>query len=139
MNFKAENPEQLSEAASRLLKVAGDHKIFLFFGDMGAGKTTLIKALCHQLGVTDSVSSPTYSLVNEYPLSKGLIYHFDFYRIKSQEEAFDIGFEEYLYSGNYCFIEWPEQVKDLWPDSFVKVTIEVVSETSRNITAEITN
>ena len=139
MNFQVDSPNQLPEAANRLLNFAGTQKVFLFFGEMGAGKTTFIKALSHALGVIDAVSSPTYSIVNEYSLTDGSVYHFDFYRLKSQEEAFDIGFEEYLYSKKYCFIEWPEKIKDLWPPEFVSVKIEVINQTTRVIIADITN
>ena len=137
MNFKVNNPEKLEEAANQLLKFAGHQKIFLFFGEMGSGKTTLIKALCKALEAKNLVSSPTYSIVNEYKLANGLIYHFDFYRLKSQIEAYDIGFEEYLDSKNYCFIEWPEKIKDLWPTEFVEVKIEVISQTARMVSARI--
>ena len=139
MNFQVDSPNQLPEAANRLLNFAGTQKVFLFFGEMGAGKTTFIKALSRALGVIDAVSSPTYSIVNEYSLTDGSVYHFDFYRLKSQEEAFDIGFEEYLYSKKYCFIEWPEKIKDLWPPEFVSVKIEVINQTTRVIIADITN
>ena len=139
MNFQVNSPNQLPEAANRLLNFAGTQKVFLFFGEMGAGKTTFIKALSRALGVIDAVSSPTYSIVNEYSLTDGSVYHFDFYRLKSQEEAFDIGFEEYLYSKKYCFIEWPEKIKDLWPPEFVSVKIEVINQTTRVIIADITN
>ena len=139
MNFQVDSPNQLPEAANRLLNFAGTQKVFLFFGEMGAGKTTFIQALCGALGVKDTVSSPTYSIVNEYSITNGSVYHFDFYRIKSQEEAFDIGFEEYLYSKKYCFIEWPEKIKDLWPPEFVSVKIEVINQTTRVIIADITN
>jgi tRNA threonylcarbamoyladenosine biosynthesis protein TsaE len=139
MNFQVDNPKQLQKAAERLLSFVGKQKVFLFFGEMGAGKTTFIKAICHALGLNEPVTSPTFSIVNQYELADGSIYHFDFYRLKSQEEAFDIGFEEYLYSENYCFIEWPEKIKDLWPAEFVSVKIEIINQTSRMIVAEITN
>jgi tRNA threonylcarbamoyladenosine biosynthesis protein TsaE len=114
VEYTIETIEHLTEAASQLLKFAGNEKIFLFTGDMGAGKTTLIKSICSGLKVKDTVTSPTYSLVNEYEGAETTIYHFDFYRIKNEEEAFDMGFEEYVYSGNYCFIEWPEKIENLW-------------------------
>jgi tRNA threonylcarbamoyladenosine biosynthesis protein TsaE len=104
---------------------------------MGSGKTTLIKEICHQLGVTDTMSSPTYGLVNEYHTSsKKLIYHFDLYRIKDLAECLDIGMEEYLYSGNYCFIEWPDVAKQLMPEEAVKVFIEG-GDGIRNVLVEI--
>ncbi len=139
MNFKANHPDELNEAADELLKFADKQRIFLFFGNMGAGKTTFIKSICKALGFHDSVSSPTYSIVNEYPLKGALIYHFDFYRLKNQEEAYDIGFEEYLDSGNYCLIEWPEKIGDLWPDSYIKVEIEEIEGGSRIIKAQVFN
>lgn len=107
------------------------HKVVLFDGPMGAGKTTLISALCKSLGSTDDLSSPTFSIVNEYQSNVGVIYHFDFYRLKSIEEAFDFGLEEYLYSGNYCFLEWSEKVEALLPDSPLKISIEIIDEQTR--------
>jgi tRNA threonylcarbamoyladenosine biosynthesis protein TsaE len=100
---------------------------------MGAGKTTLISALCKSLGSTDDLSSPTFSIVNEYQSNVGVIYHFDFYRIKTIEEAFDFGLEEYLYSGNYCFLEWSEKVEALLPDSPLKISIEIIDEETRQL------
>jgi tRNA threonylcarbamoyladenosine biosynthesis protein TsaE len=124
----------LSRVSREIIRFAAEKKIWLFEGEMGAGKTTLIKALCQELGVADHVSSPTYSLINEYLDESGkLIYHFDFYRIKDQSEAIDIGSEEYFYSGNICFIEWPSMIPDLLPEKYLKISIEVVSPTRRNI------
>jgi tRNA threonylcarbamoyladenosine biosynthesis protein TsaE len=124
----------LSRVSREIIRFAAEKKIWLFEGEMGAGKTTLIKALCQELGVADHVSSPTYSLINEYLDESGkLIYHFDFYRIKDQSEAIDIGSEEYFYSGNICFIEWPSMIPDLLPEKYLKINIEVVSPTRRNI------
>lgn len=117
---------QLPDAASQLLASFDGEKIVAFHGPMGAGKTTLIKALCEQLGVKDNVSSPTFSIVNEYHTVKGeKVYHFDFYRIKSVDEAYDMGYEEYFYSKAYCFIEWPEKIAELMPLTYEKVTIEL--------------
>lgn len=100
---------QHKEAAKQLMEFAGKERVFLFDAPMGAGKTTFIKSLCNYLGVTDTMSSPTYSIVNEYDTTSKLkIFHFDLYRLKSEEELFELGFEEYLSSGNYLFIEWPE-------------------------------
>lgn len=109
------------------------HKVVLFDGPMGAGKTTLISALCKSLGSNDELSSPTFSIVNEYQSNVGVIYHFDFYRIKSIDEAFDFGLEEYLYSGNYCFLEWSEKVEALLPDSPLKISIEIIDEETRQL------
>jgi len=135
MEILINNIEELPGAAKRLLEFSSGAKIFLFEGDMGAGKTTLIKALCAELAVNDMTSSPTYSIVNEYIYPKGKIFHFDFYRIKSEIEAYDLGFEEYLYSKQYCFIEWPERIKSLWPESYIQVVINQTKDKERTITA----
>lgn len=107
------------------------NKVVLFNGSMGAGKTTLISAVCKSMGSTDELSSPTFSIVNEYSSKMGTIYHFDFYRIKSIEEAFDFGLEEYLYSGNYCFLEWAEKVEVLLPETLMIVDISLIDENTR--------
>lgn len=121
---------QLAEAAEKLLAFAGERRIFTFHAPMGAGKTTFIKALCTALGVREGMSSPTYAIVNEYRTAKGeKVFHFDLYRLKSVEECLDIGFEEYLSSNCYCFIEWPEIAEMLIPSNFIAVSIEV----SKNI------
>ncbi len=115
-----------------MLKEFPGARVFAFYGGMGAGKTTFIKALCAVLGVADIVQSPTFSIVNEYKTTAGdSIYHFDFYRIKKTGEVFDIGYEDYLYSGSYCFMEWPELIESLLPDDAVKVRIS--GETEREI------
>lgn len=126
----------LPDAAARLMGAAGDKRILLFYGDMAAGKTTLIKALCSYLGVTDDTSSPTFSIVNEYSSPKGIIYHFDFYRLQSEQEAYDLGYEEYFYSGNYCFVEWPEKIKNLLPENAVTVRISILPDGVREIALE---
>lgn len=119
--------DDLRGAAARLIEIAGNDRVFTLSGEMGAGKTTFIKAICEVLGVTDTISSPTFSLVNEYRTKEGSpLYHFDFYRIKNESEAYDMGYEDYLYSGNYCFIEWPEKIADLIPGDCVKIEISVV-------------
>lgn len=133
MNIRVKNEPELQNAALELLKFAADEKVFLFEGEMGAGKTTLIKFLCFELGVKETVSSPTYSIVNEYAFPGGKIFHFDFFRIQSQIEALDIGFEEYLSSGDYCFIEWPQNIPDLWPLHHVRVKITENEVGIRNI------
>ncbi len=135
MILSATSVNQLPNIASELLSYGANERIFLFYGDMGAGKTTLIKSLCRALGSPDNITSPTFAIVNEYAAATK-IYHFYFYRLKSQTEALDIGSEEYFYSGNYCFIEWPEKIPDLLPDHYVKVTIAVLSDNSREITLE---
>lgn len=116
---------ELANAAKKVLEVHPNNRIFAFLGSMGAGKTTFIKSICAELGVSDDVTSPTFSIVNEYLTKQGdSLYHFDFYRIKKQEEIMDIGSDEYFYSGNYCFLEWPELVKELLPESVVYISIE---------------
>jgi len=127
---------QLPGIASEIIKFAENTRIFLFYGDMGAGKTTLIKSLCEHLGTTEPVTSPTFSIVNEYVGKNSKIYHFDFYRLKNQTEALDLGYEEYFYSGAYCFIEWPEKIPDLLPEHYVSLTIKVTGESSRQIIIE---
>ena len=113
---------ELSEAAKVVLSEIKSNKIICFYGDMGVGKTTFIKEICRVLDVKDNVNSPTFSIVNEYLTSKKqIIYHFDFYRIKDKNEAFDLGYEEYLYSNNLCLIEWSEKVEELLPDNIVKI------------------
>jgi len=125
-----EKQEELPRIAGELLGEAADHRVFSLHGAMGAGKTTFIKELCLRLGVKEMVASPTFNIVNEYVSGTGdPVYHFDFYRIKSESEAFDLGYENYLYSGNYCFIEWPEKIASLLPDNHAKVVIEPEGET----------
>jgi tRNA threonylcarbamoyladenosine biosynthesis protein TsaE len=129
--------EELPKAALALINFCNRDNVITFHGSMGAGKTTFIKAFCKALGVTDNVSSPTFSIVNEYETIEGKkIFHFDFYRIKNLHEAFDMGFENYLYSDNLCLIEWPEKITELLPEHYVKVQIEEVAEGNRMITIE---
>jgi len=130
----AHSVNELAAISKAMISEMGDERIFALEGKMGAGKTTLIKSICKVLGVEDVVSSPTFSLVNVYNDKDGNnIYHFDFYRIKKLEEVFDIGYEEYFYSGDYCLIEWPEMVKQVMPDSYVLVSIEVDDNENRLI------
>ncbi|WP_276364310.1 tRNA (adenosine(37)-N6)-threonylcarbamoyltransferase complex ATPase subunit type 1 TsaE [Daejeonella sp. H1SJ63] len=136
MKIKLNSELELPEAASALLNFAGDEKVFLLEGEMGAGKTTLIKTICRNLGVSDTASSPTYSIVNEYEYPGGKVYHFDFFRIKNEIEAFDIGFEEYLDSGEYCFIEWPDMISNLWPLHYIRIRIDQDEDGSRIICAD---
>lgn len=118
--------EELAEVAKKIIKFAGSLTIWAFEGEMGAGKTTLIKAICQELGVEDSVQSPTYALVNEYESrQQGTIYHFDFYRLKTPEEAYDLGYEEYFESGNLCFIEWPSKIEELIPSPHLRLRLTV--------------
>lgn len=123
------NLSELPSAARQLLELCPDKKIFAFYGEMGSGKTTLIKAICETLGVADTVSSPTFSIVNEYRSAKGeKIFHFDFYRIKSINEAYDMGYEDYFYADAFCFIEWPGKIAELLPEDHVKITITQEAE-----------
>ncbi len=129
--------EELPEVAKGMLKEFADERFFAFFGKMGVGKTTLIKEMCRQLGVEDNVCSPTFAIINAYSTAEGEdVYHFDFYRLKSVDEAYDIGYEEYFYSGNYCFTEWTEKIEDLLPERYVRVEIEERDGT-RDLTATL--
>lgn len=124
--YRITHVDQLQEAARALLGSHNGSKIFAFYGPMGVGKTTIIKAICLQLGVNDLVSSPSFPIVNHYVSDEGdPIYHFDFYRISKQEEVYDLGYEDYFYSGNYCFIEWPEKVESLLPEDAVVVDMQM--------------
>ena len=136
MLLNSTSTDELPAIASEILLFAADARIFLFYGEMGAGKTTLIKALCENLGVTEPVTSPTFSIVNEYISASHKIFHFDFYRLKNQNEALDMGYEEYFYSDAYCFVEWPEKIPDLLPPHYISVSIQVTGENSREITLE---
>ncbi len=126
MNIIIKDKKHLHSAARELLKLYGKNRIFAFYGGMGAGKTTIIKAICEELGAIDIISSPTFTLVNEYKTEEGeSIYHIDFYRIKKQEEVFDFGVEEYLTGESWCFMEWPGLVEEILPPETVKVSITV--------------
>lgn len=127
--------DDLQKAAKEFISNIGSNKVFAFYGKMGAGKTTLIKAICEELGVTDTVASPTFAIVNEYRTKDNNepIYHFDFYRIKQLSEVYDMGYEDYLYSGSLCFIEWPELIEELLPEGTMKVNIETTEEGERII------
>ena len=134
INFQQQT---IREAARQFLDAIGNRRVVAFYGGMGAGKTTFVKAICHELGVTDDiVTSPTFAIVNEYEGSDGPIYHFDFYRVKSLSEARDMGCEDYFYSGNLCLVEWPELVEPLLPDDAVAVTIEEQPDGSRTLVFE---
>lgn len=132
------NLEGLPDAASRLLAAVGDRRVLLFYGSMGAGKTTFISEICRQLGAVDAPSSPTFAIVNEYHSAAGPLYHFDFYRIKSEQEAFDLGYEDYFYSGSYCLVEWPEKITNLLPDDAVHIHITAATDGTRRITINVT-
>ena len=131
--------DDIRTAAKAFINEMGDHKVFAFYGKMGAGKTTFIKAICEELGVEDVITSPTFAIVNEYTPSSPLlppsssIFHFDFYRIKKLEEVYDMGYEDYFYSGALCFIEWPELIEEVLPEDAVKVNIAEQPDDSRVI------
>jgi tRNA threonylcarbamoyladenosine biosynthesis protein TsaE len=132
MEIEVNQLADLHQSATSLLEFAGDQKIFLFEGEMGAGKTTFIKAICDAMGVADVVSSPTFSIVNEYRSAEDKsIYHFDFYRIEDLQEAYDIGYEEYFYSGDICLVEWPEKIRELLPEEYVLVKITATAPDTR--------
>ncbi|WP_229201257.1 tRNA (adenosine(37)-N6)-threonylcarbamoyltransferase complex ATPase subunit type 1 TsaE [Arcticibacterium luteifluviistationis] len=130
--------DDLPNVAQQIIEFADEVNVWLFEGNLGAGKTTLIKELCSQLGFKEAVQSPTFSIVNAYPLDNGSdLYHFDCYRLNNQEEAFDFGIEEYLYSGNKCLIEWPEIIADLLPVPHLLISLEIQEDQSRTIGLEI--
>lgn len=125
----------INETAKEFIAQMGDNRLFFFYGDMGAGKTTFIRAICKELGVTESVNSPTFAIVNEYTDRDGKpIYHFDFYRIEKEEEAFDFGYEDYFFSGNLCFVEWPEKIENLIPNEGISVYIQEEENGERSVT-----
>ena len=127
--------DRIDEIAQQLIQAAGEEKVWIFKGEMGAGKTTLIKSLAKALQVEDQVSSPTFGIVNEYQTSpKGLIFHFDFYRLDDPMEALDIGIEEYFYSGNYCWLEWAEKIAPFLPERFFQIELALASDTGRILT-----
>ena len=139
MIISIQDISSINEAAREFISQIGEHRVFAFYGKMGAGKTTFIKAVCEELGVDDVITSPTFAIVNEYTPSSALlppsskIFHFDFYRIKKLEEVYDMGYEDYFYSGSLCFIEWPELIKELLPEDAVRVTIVEDADGSRTI------
>lgn len=134
MQLFAKNEKKLHKVAQEIIKYAGNDKIWLFEGQLGAGKTTLIKNIGFSLRVIDNMSSPTYSIINEYETESGnLIFHMDCYRLKNLQEAIDIGMEEYLDSGNYCFIEWPEKIAALLPEHYLTIAIEAEADECRTI------
>lgn len=136
MEINISSLDQIHEAARQFVEAMGNSTVFAFYGKMGAGKTTFIKAVCEELGVSDVITSPTFAIVNEYRSDRTgeLIYHFDFYRIKKLEEVYDMGYEDYFYSGAVCFIEWPELIEELLPEDAIRITIDVNEEGQRTLT-----
>lgn len=137
--FEINSVEELSQVSEYLFVLREESDIIAFYGPMGAGKTTLIKNLCHRMGVTDEVNSPTFAIVNEYVTEEAeSVYHFDFYRIKKLEEVYDIGYENYFYSGNLCLLEWPEMIEPLMPEKFIRVDIALGdTDDSRRIVVSV--
>lgn len=136
-SIKIESLASIDKAAQEFIKLIGNHKVFAFYGEMGAGKTTFIKEICIALGVTDAITSPTFAIVNEYKSGANeKIFHFDFYRVNKIEEVFDFGYEDYFYSGALCFIEWPERVETLLPEDCVFVEINVNEDGSRDVSVK---
>lgn len=135
MNITITDTElSLQQAAKTFVENMKDRKIFAFYGKMGAGKTTFIKAICEQMGVRDVVTSPTFAIVNEYTDGRdNSLYHFDFYRIEKLEEVYDMGYEDYFYSGNVCFLEWPELIEEILPNDTVRVTISEQDDGTRTV------
>lgn len=129
---------EIGNAAKKFLSLIGDKKHFAFYGNMGAGKTTFIKEICNLLNVTDTVTSPTFSIINEYHTkAHDKIFHFDFYRIEDIEEVFNLGYEDYFYSDNFCFVEWPELVEELLPEHIIRVKLSVNDDQSRKVLIEL--
>ncbi len=132
MEIKINSLDDIREAAREFIQHIGEARVFAFYGKMGAGKTTFVKAICEELGCTDVITSPTFAIVNEYTSSNNTpIYHFDFYRIKKLEEVYDMGYEEYFYSGALCLIEWPELIEEILPDDAIRVSITEQKDGSR--------
>lgn len=132
--MKITDLSSIRQTAKEFIAKMGGNKVFLFYGTMGAGKTTFIRAICEEMGVEESVNSPTFAIINEYKAGNGdPIFHFDFYRINKEEEALDFGYEDYFYSGNICFVEWPEKIENLLPADAVKVTITEQPDGTRDV------
>ena len=133
MEIRINSLAEINEAAKKFIENMGNGKVFAFYGKMGAGKTTFIKAICEQLGVDDVITSPTFAIVNAYQSATtgDSIYHFDFYRIKKLDEVYDMGYEDYFFSGSLCFLEWPELIEELLPEDATKVSIEETEDGGR--------
>jgi len=137
LTILCKNKGELPEVAKEVIEICKNYAIWVFEGAMGAGKTTLIKEICKVLEVIDEVQSPTFAIVNQYESPQKTIYHFDFYRLKSEQEAYDIGYEEYFYAQNaYCFVEWASKIKNLLPDRYVEIAIEVLGKEERKFYIE---
>lgn len=137
LEIKINSLDGITDAARQFVDAMGENKVFAMFGPMGVGKTTFIKAVCEVLGVQDTITSPTFAIVNEYRTDSGeQIFHFDFYRIRKVEEAYDMGYEDYIYSGAVCFLEWPELIEELLPDDAVRVTLTEEEDGTRTITIQ---
>lgn len=137
LEIKINSLDGIADAARQFVDAMGENKVFAMFGPMGVGKTTFIKAICEVLGVQDTITSPTFAIVNEYRTDSGeQIFHFDFYRIRKVEEAYDMGYEDYIYSGAVCFLEWPELIEELLPDDAVRVTLTEEEDGTRTITIQ---
>jgi len=139
MEIRISNLDNIRTAAREFIENMGEARVFAFYGKMGAGKTTFVKAICEELGVEDVITSPTFAIINEYTTSDvrhpSTIYHFDFYRIKKLDEVYDMGYEDYFYSGALCFIEWPELIEEILPDDAVRVSITEQEDGSRLVSA----
>lgn len=133
MTHQINNLSALSDFAKNLVNNYPEDRIFIFDGPMGVGKTTLIQFICKELGSTDNISSPTFSLVNEYESDRGPLFHFDFYRLEIEEEAFDMGYEDYFFSGHYCFIEWPSKIPNLLPEKALLIDMKLMKDEKREI------
>jgi len=138
MEIKIESLDRIQAAARQFAEAIGNRRVFAFYGRMGAGKTTFIKALCEELGVEDVITSPTFAIINEYTRRPGgePVYHFDFYRIKKLDEVYDMGYEDYFYSGALCLIEWPELIEEILPEDAVRVSITAAPDGSRTLRLE---
>lgn len=135
LEIKIKSLDGIADAARQFVDAMGENKVFAMFGPMGVGKTTFVKAVCEILGVEDTITSPTFAIVNEYRANTGgQIFHFDFYRIRKVEEVYDMGYEDYVYSGAVCFLEWPELIEELLPEDAVRVTLSEEEDGTRTIT-----